>query len=681
MQQRTARPPRPILTLVLLGGLLTAASIDRAGSTEPPPAIHPALGDLTIEELSQIRIRTVSSASRYQQSIADAPAAITVVDGSEIRALGCRTLADVLAGIEGCYVSDNRDYSFLGVRGLSRPGDFNNRVLLLIDGHRLNENIYQSAPLGTEFPVDIDLVDHVEVARGPGFAAFGNNALLAVVNVVTRSGGSANGIELAADAGGGSRRGARLTWGRHTSRGTEQLAAGWMAGADGERSIYFPAFDSPGDGMDGVARDIDHDSNAGFLARFSRPGLSLATVYGSREKQIPTGVFETTFGDGRTRTIDRWGFLEGRLMRSAGPLGDLTTRLAYDYYRYQGDYAYDELLNRDLALSSSLTGEVQTLRKIPERGTFVAGAEVLANLRQSQENFDLQPPAWHYRHSESETNWALYAQGELNVGPWLIAGAGVRLDRFESFGGTTNPRLSLIAHPSAASTIKLAWGRAFRAPNFTELYYDDGSSMRRNPGLRPEQSSTSQATWEQELGRRIQFAVTAFQYTVDDLIDQVVDPVDSMLVFRNQGRVCSRGVEAALAGRLASGVRLRASATRQAAEDAAEDRTLSNAPGHLLKGSLILPLPPVRTIIGIEVQSQSRVRSVHGEQIPAITLVNATVSAPHLTRHLMAAISIHNLFDRSYDFPAGPEFTPDRLPQRGRTLRMHVTWRGWHRVP
>jgi len=141
---------------------------------------------LSLEELMDARIAKVVSASRYEQRVTDAPASVTVISADEIRKYGYRTLADIVRSIPGMYVSNDRNYNYLGIRGINRPGDYSSRVLLLIDGHRLNDNIYDTAAIGTEFPLDIDLIDHIEFVRGPGSSLYGSNAFLGIINVFTR---------------------------------------------------------------------------------------------------------------------------------------------------------------------------------------------------------------------------------------------------------------------------------------------------------------------------------------------------------------------------------------------------------------------------------------------------------------------------------------------------------------
>src|SRR5581483_5111330 len=109
------------------------------------------LGDLSIEQLMDLRVEKVYSASKYEQSVTQAPASVSIVSADDIRKFGYRTLAEILRSIRGVYVSDDRNYSYVGVRGFLRPGDYNSRVLVLIDGHRMNDNIYDGAYVSTMF--------------------------------------------------------------------------------------------------------------------------------------------------------------------------------------------------------------------------------------------------------------------------------------------------------------------------------------------------------------------------------------------------------------------------------------------------------------------------------------------------------------------------------------------------
>lgn len=143
----------------------------------------PDLTEMSLEDLMEIEVDSVYGASKYLQKVTQAPASISIVTAEEIQKYGYRTLADVLRSVRGFYITYDRNYSYVGVRSFARPGDYNSRILVLVDGHRVNDNIFDQASLGTDFPVDVDLIDRVEVIRGPNSSLYLASAFLGVVNV------------------------------------------------------------------------------------------------------------------------------------------------------------------------------------------------------------------------------------------------------------------------------------------------------------------------------------------------------------------------------------------------------------------------------------------------------------------------------------------------------------------
>ena len=171
----------------------TAWGQDATGTPDAPPD----LSKLSLEQLVDLKIDSVYGASAYLQKVTEAPSSVTIVTAEQIRRYGFRTLADVLRSVRGFYVTYDRNYSYVGVRGFSRPGDYNARILLLIDGHRLNDNVFGSALVGSEFPLDIALIERLEVIRGPSSSLYGTSAFFAVINVITRGSQQVRGTEIA----------------------------------------------------------------------------------------------------------------------------------------------------------------------------------------------------------------------------------------------------------------------------------------------------------------------------------------------------------------------------------------------------------------------------------------------------------------------------------------------------
>src|SRR5450432_2015436 len=97
------------------------------------------------------------------------------------------TIAEAIRGVRGIYLSNDDTYVSTGVRGFSRPGDFGNRILVLLDGHPTNDDWVGSSYVGFDARVDIDDVERIEVIRGAGSVVYGNGAFFGVINLVTRS--------------------------------------------------------------------------------------------------------------------------------------------------------------------------------------------------------------------------------------------------------------------------------------------------------------------------------------------------------------------------------------------------------------------------------------------------------------------------------------------------------------
>ena len=130
---RSHRSSWPPLSAVA-GSMLVAAGLSAAPIAA---AVQPPKPDLTRIGLEALLDMTIQTASKQSQLMSEAPATVTVITRDEIREHGYRTLGDVMRTVPGLHVSNDRNYEYLGVRGFSRPNDYNTRVLMLIDGRRI----------------------------------------------------------------------------------------------------------------------------------------------------------------------------------------------------------------------------------------------------------------------------------------------------------------------------------------------------------------------------------------------------------------------------------------------------------------------------------------------------------------------------------------------------------------
>jgi outer membrane receptor for ferrienterochelin and colicins len=642
---------------VVIGTLFGLAGPVRAQSA----ASQSPITELSLEQLVKVEIPTVVGASRFTQQVIDAPATVTIVTSEEIERFGYRTFADLLRGVRGFYVTYDRNYSYVGTRGFLRPGDYNSRVLLLIDGHRLNDNIYDQGFMGTEFPLDVDLIDRVEVVRGPSSSLYGTNAFFAVINVVTRRGSNA-GSGGAVSLGSFNTRAGRATFARAFSNGAEVLLSATEYASNGQREV--------GVGASGHSVDMDHDRARYLFGSFSKGNWTIEGLYGDRWKGVPTGAFSTALDDPRSETEDARSFVEARYQGAVRGTSVLW-RTYYDGYQYDGVYGFglDSPVYKDFAYGAWWGSEATSTRRLRAH-LLTAGAEFRHNTQQDQGGrYEGADTILDDRRQSRQ--WALYGQDEFKISPNVILSVGVRYDYWPTFGGTTNPRLGLIVKPTATSSIKLLNGTAFRAPNAYELFYygDFGDT------LRPETIRTTELAWEQYARGQIRFTVSGFRYDIKDLISQQQDPTTNLGIgFANIGRAGAAGFEAEVEKSWHGGVQALGSYTFTVATSEPDDEPLSNSPRHLGRTRVSMPLFGQHATVGIEGLYTSERRTITGETTSGFSIANLTVNSRELFHRVRLSFDIDNLFNRSYTDPGAEEHVVPTIPQDGRTARVRLSW-------
>ena len=662
---------RFVLAFVLIGSM---APPTNAQTVDPTNLKH-----LSLEQLMNIEVATVNAASKFNQKETSAPSYVTVITAEEIQKYGYRTLADILESVPGFYVTNDRNYSYLGVRGFDRS-DYNDRVLLLIDGHRLNDPVYGEALIGTEFPMDIDLIQRVEIVRGPGSALYGANAFFAVINVVTKRGDDVKNAEVSAQAGSLGTYEGRGTFGDRWPKGPEMLLSGSFYNSHGNNALFFPEFDTPATN-NGVALNVDGDQFYNFLANLEYKDFSVQVLYGSRTKVIPTASFGTVFNDPRNRTTDAAGYFDLKYEHHFSDGWQMVSCLAYDQDSYHGTYVYDDsqsglppyTLNQDLSSGERVTVALDASKILFGKHRVTVGTETQANLKADQSNYNQAPFALFLDDRRYYTVPAAYIQDEFSIRKGLILSAGLRWDHYYTFGSTENPRLGLIYSPRARTTFKLLYGTAFRAPNDYELYYASPPNQIPDPSLKPETIRTTELVFEQYFASHAHFAIAGFYNDIRSLISQETT-VDGSLAFENGESVQSKGIDFELAGKWPNGWQGRLSYSLQESVDPRTGTTLSNSPSDLVK--LNVSAPVVRRLLfgSLEGDYTSSVSSLENTRIAGFLVVNATVSTSELAHLVSISAGAYNLFNVRYADAVGSGLIENSIEQNGRTLRIKFTY-------
>jgi outer membrane receptor for ferrienterochelin and colicins len=630
------------------------------------------LGNASLEELGHIQ---VYGASKRLQSTSDAPASVTVITADEIQKYGYRTLAEILESVRGFYITYDRDYTFVGVRGFGRLGDWNSRVLLLIDGHRINDNVLGMAMIGPEFLVNVDLIERVEIIRGPSSSLYGAQAFLAVINVITIKPSRLKGAEVSFASGSYGTYQGRASYGGQY-KGVDMLLSGTFYNSQGQ-TLFFPQFDSPATNY-GITRNTDYESFQHFLATISFAGFTLQGLYSARDRGVPTGYFGAVFNDPRTRNLDYHQYLDLSYRHSITEKWELTARTSYDQDRLQGPVVFPTGIPADPTTVDTFSfrgnwwnGDAKLSGVLFEKHKITVGTEITNNLRQDQGNYidNVFTP-----DPASSLIWAFYGQDEFAIRHDLTLSAGVRYDHYSNFGGTTNPRLGLIYRPFHPTTLKLLYGTAFRAPEPYEIAPDFGSFYDSNLQLGPENIRSVEGVVEQELGKHFTLSGSVFHNSISDLILPVTQS-DGRVVYQNAGKAVATGMEFELDGQLAGGIKGRASYSYINAEEPDTQQVLSNSPQHLGKLDVSIPVVQQRVFASLDGQFTSSARTLAGNTVSGFSVLNFTLLGHALGKHLDLSGSVYNVFNKKYFDPGRPEDPEDAIQQNGRNFRIKLTGR------
>jgi len=643
-----------------------------------PARAQQETSDLTNKSLEDLMKIEVYSASKYMQDASDAPSSVTVITADEIQKYGYRSLADILESVRGFYITYDRDYSFVGVRGFGRLGDSNNRILVLIDGHQINDNVFGEPYLGTEFLVDVDLIERVEIIRGPSSSLYGADAFFAVINVITRKAPQLKGVEVSfAPASFGTYDGRASYGGEY--RGVGVMLSGTFYSSEGA-TLFFPQFDSPATNY-GVTRNTDYESFQHILATISFHGFTLQGLFSARDKGVPTAYYGALFNDPRTQNFDYHQYFDLSYQHSFGDTWNFTARTSYDQARLQAPVAYSTGLPDGSTTVDTYSfrgnwwnSEAKLNWTLFKKHKITLGTQVMDNLRQDQGDYTAIGNTF-VADPASSVIWAFYTQDEFAITHTLSLSAGLRYDHYSYFGGTTNPRLGLIYHPHHTTALKLLYGTAFRAPEPFEMSPDYGPFYDNNFQLKPETIRSVEGVVEETLGQHFTLEGSVFRNWINNLITVETNPADGLSIYENSGQVNATGVEVELDGRFAGDLQGRASYSYTATEQPVTHQILPNSPTQLGKLNLSVPVVNQWLFASLDAQYTSPVQTLAANTVSGFSVFNVTLLGHTLGKHLDVSASVYNILNKKYFDPGRPEDPEDSIQQDGRNFRIKLTGR------
>lgn len=620
-------------------------------------------------ETEIIGITNVESASKYSQSLEEAPSFVTVITSKEIETFGYQTLSELINSQVGFYISSDHSYDYIGVRGFSRPTDYNNRILLLIDGHRQNEYIYDGGVFGKELGLDIDNFEKVEIIRGPGSSLYGTSAMLAVINLVPKKVTNILTPRIKLSYGSFGTKVISLNAGHKFENDISFSLNTSYTNSDGD-DLYFAEFDAP-ETNNGIAEGRDKGKHYGIMGTLNYKNFKLFGYSSYSRKGVPTAPWETDFNEVIDGT-DKFNFIEASIFHNLSYNSQISFKAFFDTYYFFSDYPYEGEKEYDNDDSEAYGSELQFTWDVLPNNRITAGLE-FKNINRAYYKY------WNDDEVYTEYNvpykmFSFYMQDEFQLNNQLSFYLGLRHDNYIEVENSLSPRFGIIYNPWQDHTFKLLYGESFRAPNVYENNYEDPEyGFKVNPnGLSPEYATTSEFIWQYNINDIFKSTSSVYYYRIKDLIDQLEDPEDEFYYFENFGKTDAYGADLSLEAKINYNTGAYFRFSFQNAKDESSN-TLTNSPSHLLKVGVFHKLfSPIN--LAFEYKYGSKRITVYETETDPIHLAKLNIFTDYLFDKFRLSFSVNNLFNQIIKHPGGWEHVQPSIIQYRRNFNFSIKY-------
>lgn len=542
---------------------LLLASAGRIAAQAPPADIQ--------ELVSLLQVK-VTAASKQLEPEREAPVPVTVVTAEMIALSGARTLLEVLTRfVPGMtQVQDQNEY-VVAMRGVYTSSQ--QKILVLLDGHRLNSRAYSMA--APDYSISLDKLQQIEVLRGPASSLYGNVALTAVVNLVTKRGKDVDGTQAVVGGGSFGQRSAGLLHGAAFNGDRDLLIWGTSYQARGEARRIPAEEDYSRLPVEGQALlDAFRDPPSYDLGlRYSGPGFTLLAVRRSAKYTEPLsagGATGEVYDFGRYRTLLGTGpglhstssHLGVQVQKDLARGWELDARFHYDSNDLTAPFVIDPATQsfgapawteRDFGVTADFT---RGFGRPGREGSLLCGFQ----FDQMQLVDSAFPRGANGNWTSFSDSLALpllqpgqertisgYIQLKQRFSRGWILNAGARLDHKTRHTGASvedlGPRVALVWMPGRVFEMKLSYARSFvDAPYWYR--YNSLPSYRGAVDLRPEHLESLQLTpsWS-ALDGRLHTQVNLFVNHLRDIIHRNNQAAPSEPIYSNSGSLRTWGSE------------------------------------------------------------------------------------------------------------------------------------------
>lgn len=542
----------------------------------------------------------VTIATGTARPLAESAAVTTVITAEQIKSMGATELHEVLETVPGMHasvqgLSGDYNYSLRGIRNAT-----NSQTLFLLNGTRITTPFRGTLMTGLELP--IDAIQQVEVIRGPGSALYGADAFAGVINIITKKAKDINGATAGGRVGDHD---TQSGWGQYGTEWAGWDVATSLqyqhTGGDGGRvlkadaqtvlddktgtqashapgalnsrleslnahlnlqrkhwDIGFWAFNAEGGNRAGLAGALDPNGlaigeqylgdirfstedwfeNWELLAHASylHANLQSNTQLFPEGAMLPLDAAGNINPVGTTIALFPWGVRANTKQVEEIPAVEISAiyrGLDKHLFRFSAGFRYESITTSEYKNYGAGVIDVNSLPPSPVPGIGLVNGNLT----------NTTGTPYVYLPDTQRTIWSYVAQDEWQLADdWQLT-AGVRYDEYSDFGGTINPRAALVWNINTQVTSKLLYGRAFRAPNFSEQGNQNNPVLLGNRSLKPETIDTYEWAIDYHPFSSLRTAANVYYYKIDEHIDLVQNSNNTSASFQNNGDQTGVGTE------------------------------------------------------------------------------------------------------------------------------------------
>lgn len=623
-------------------------------------AALPELEQLLNQPLKKVP-DTISISGRFEQHSASSPGPVYIITSEQISALQLTNLSEVLRLFPGLHVMQDSHLSYVVSRGIGQPGDFNSRLLFLIDGARINENTQGAGLLGEEFFLDANLIDRVEYQPGASAASHGANAMLGVVHIITKKAADLQGIRLIASSSNQGQHKVQLIASSPSSADFE----GWLS-ASYLQNEYVPLFIAD-EGLLPWPRSFDDERVHKINSTLQWRTTSLL-INGVQRRRLSPG--SQSFEGSAPQIIEDKNKNYMLSLRHDQYMGtDLAAYFTLSTFQSKFTRSVPFTLadafvvQQETELSGRWSAFDARLQWQPSASfSWRSGVDALRDHHQTDA---IALPAFDFtqRLQGQNLQLGLFTEGQWRLTSSLAVHVGIRYDRDNFQLSHFSPQAALIWDPLSNLTLKVRHGRSGRAASFMERIYNDGLDI-----VQPktEFMQSTDIHIEYKVNDSLQVFSNFYRAKLQDLIFEVLPEG----YFTNAMPVQSKGVEAGFDFRWqAISWQIAASAQRSELVDFFR---LNNSATRLIKSQ-------VQWHLSNEWQLHWQVFGVSKRRYNEFRVPGYLIQQVGLqwkpTERLSASAVIKNpTQQQAYEIP-GQYF--DRFQQQPRMVSIQVQWRFW----